>query len=250
MIVPLNDSLSWSDGKPVTAHDIVFTFDTARSLGLEGSWAEAFPTTIGSMHADSEYELRIEFTERPNLGVWPHGPGLAPIMAAHVWQPLLEDIDMAQLFALPGSADVGGGPLALATVSETLVTSTANPGYPFGSTPDTVEYHIYEDEDAAVAALGEGQIDFILTPKGLTEEHLDEIASNSSMLIETSPANGVRYVGFNLGQRADVRPGFSEGIDAPPRQRGASRLDSFWRLGCAQLCQQLQHSVVRPSGRS
>ncbi|MCZ6456637.1 MAG: ABC transporter substrate-binding protein [Actinobacteria bacterium] len=198
--VPLNDSLSWSDGEPVTAHDIVFTFETSRALGLEGSWSEAFPTTIGSMHADSEYELRIEFTERPNLGVWPYGPGLAPIMAAHVWQPLVGDVDMAELFALAGSPDVGGGPLALDTIGETLVTSTANPGYPFGSAPDIVEYRIYEDEDAAVVALGEGEIDSILTPNGLTEDHLKEVASNPSIVVETNPANGVRYIGFNMSR--------------------------------------------------
>ncbi|TDI51854.1 MAG: ABC transporter substrate-binding protein [Acidobacteria bacterium] len=198
--VPLSDSLSWSDGEPVTAHDIVFTFDTSRALGLEGSWSEAFPTTIGSMHADSDYELRIEFTERPNLGVWPYGPGLAPVMAAHIWQPLVEDVDMAELFALAGSHDVGGGPLALATIGETLVTSTANPGYPFGSVPDAVEYHIYEDEDAALFALGEGQIDSILTPNGLTEDQLKKVASNPSIVVERNPANGVRYLGFNLNR--------------------------------------------------
>ncbi|MFB3051466.1 MAG: ABC transporter substrate-binding protein, partial [Acidimicrobiia bacterium] len=198
--VPLSDSLSWSDGEPVTARDIVFTFDTSRALGLEGSWSEAFPATIGSMHADSDYELRIEFTERPNLGVWPYGPGLAPIMAAHIWQPLVEDVDMAELFALAGSHDVGGGPLALATIGETLVTSTANPGYPFGSAPDTVEYHIYEDEDAALFALGEGQIDSILTPNGLTEDQLKKVVSNPSIVVEKNPGNGVRYLGFNLNR--------------------------------------------------
>jgi peptide/nickel transport system substrate-binding protein len=198
VIVPLNDSLYWSDGEPVTASDIVFTFDTARALGLEGSWSEAFPATIESMYADSDYELRIEFSERPNLGLWPTGPGLAPIMATHVWQALVGDVDRAGLFALPGSHDVGGGPLTLVSVGDTMVTSVANPGYPFATSPDVVEYHIYDDEAAAVLALGEGQIDSILTPKGLTQDHLKTVASDLSIVVEASPANGVKYLGFNL----------------------------------------------------
>ena len=198
VIVPLNDSLYWSDGEPVTANDIVFTFDTTRALGLEGSWSEAFPATIESMHADSDYELRIEFDERPNLRLWPNGPGLAPIMATHVWQPLVGDIDKSGLFALPGSHDVGGGPLTLTSVGDTMVTSVANQGYPFATSPDVVEYHIYDDEAAAVLALGEGQIDSILTPKGLTQDHLNTVSSDPSIVVETSPANGVKYLGFNL----------------------------------------------------
>jgi peptide/nickel transport system substrate-binding protein len=196
--VPLNDSLAWSDGEPITARDIVFTFETVRSLTLEGSWSEAFPSTVQSIEAISDYEIRVDFTERPSLGVWPYGPGLAPIMAAHVWQPLMADIDRVSLFALAGSGDVGGGPLVLASIDQSMVTSVANPGYPFEAAPDVVEYHIYEDEAAAVLAIGKGEIDSILTPKGLTQDHLKALTSDPSIAVETNPANGVRYLGFNL----------------------------------------------------
>ena len=82
----LNDEFAWSDGQPITADDFVFTFETVRSLSLGGSWADAFPATIESVHADSDYELRIEFVERPDLALWPHGPGFAPLMPSHFWK--------------------------------------------------------------------------------------------------------------------------------------------------------------------
>ncbi|HUF15384.1 MAG TPA: ABC transporter substrate-binding protein [Acidimicrobiia bacterium] len=198
--VELNRGLEWSDGTPITAHDMVFTFETVRALELGGSWVEAFPATIVSMHADADHSLRIEFTERPQLSVWPHGVGLAPIMARHVWEDIVADGDTAGLYAHPGHEDVGGGPLALVAVSESLAISNANPGYPFGSTPDVVEYHVYADEAAAVAALGGGEIDSVLTPKGLTLEHLETIESDPGVEVVENPGNGIRYLGFNLNR--------------------------------------------------
>lgn len=196
--VRLNEDLAWSDGVSITARDMVFTFETVRSLGLGGSWSEAFPNNVSAMSADGDYELRIEFTERPTLAVWPHGPGFAPIMSAHVWRPLVEGIEQADLYALAGSTDVGGGPLTLDGITDSLITSVANPGYPDSNTPDVVEYHIYGDESEAVLALGEGHIDTILSPKGLTDEHFEVLPSDSPVVVERSPANGIRYLGFNL----------------------------------------------------
>ena len=210
--IPLNKTLAWSDGEPITAGDMVFTFETARALGLGGSWAEAFPNSISTMSAIDDFQLRIEFADRPTLGVWPHGPGFAPIMPAHVWRPLLDGLEQAELYALGGTADVGGGPLALATITDSLIKSVANPGYPSANTPDVVEYHIYKDESDAVVALGEGHIDSILSPKGLTDAHLDLLPADSPVIVETSPANGIRYLGFNLNRAPMSDPAFRSSL--------------------------------------
>jgi peptide/nickel transport system substrate-binding protein len=196
--VTLTDQLEWSDGEPITADDMVFTFETVRRLGLGGTWSAAYPGIIESVHADSPTELRIEFSQRPNLGVWPNAVGLAPLMPAHVWQPLMGDFDMAALYAFGGEGDVGGGPLVLESVSADLVVSLANPGYTIGSSPDMVEYRVYPDEEAAVAALDAGLIDTMISPKGLTEAQTAAIRGDDQIEVMESPANGIRYLGFNL----------------------------------------------------
>lgn len=199
--VQLSDDMFWSDSRPITAEDIVFTFDAVRALGLGGSWADAFPAIIESIHADSRDELRIEFAERPSLATWPHAIGLAPVMPAHVWEEsVTEAADAAELYALPGTVDVGGGPLALSEVTEDLVLSVANPGYPAGDAPDRVEYHVFGDEKAAVTALAAAEIDSILSPKGLTEEELRSVASQPGIAVAQSPSNAIRYLGFNLNR--------------------------------------------------
>jgi peptide/nickel transport system substrate-binding protein len=203
--VALDPRYRWSDGQAITAHDFVFTFETVRRLGLGGSWAEAFPAPVESVHADGDYELRIEFSERPNLRVWPYGVGLAPVMPEHIWA---EDADTEELLALSGSDDVSGGPVAVDSISDDLIVSHANPGYPETTVPDTVEYHVYPDEAALVSAISDGGVDAILTPKGVTEEQAATVVDQPGVSVLASPANGIRYLGFNLERAPMSEPAF------------------------------------------
>ena len=196
--VDLRQDLTWSDGEPITAHDLVFTFETVRALDLGGSWAEAYPATVESIHADDDHHVRIEFKGRPHLSDWPHGVGTAPIMAKHVWEDEIDGLEAGELYDLDGSGDVGGGALALADVTDELIVSESNAGYLPMSAPDRVEYHVFADEAAAVAALGRGDIDSILSPKGLVSDDLDAIETGSGVEVVTSPGNAMRYLGFNL----------------------------------------------------
>jgi peptide/nickel transport system substrate-binding protein len=196
--VDLNPEFAWSDGTPITANDLVFTFEVVRAAGLEGSWAESFPERVVAIHAEGDHRVRIEFDERPRLAVWPHGVGLAPIMAEHFWAERIGDGNVEALYALSGAGDPSSGPLTLSSVSSERVVSVRNPGYPLSTTPDTVEYLIYPDEAAAVTALARGDIDTILNPNGLTEESLAEFESNPGVEVMRSPGNGFRYLGFNL----------------------------------------------------
>lgn len=208
--VELRDDLSWSDGEPVTAADIVYTFETVRRLGLGGGWASAYPPQVESMVAESGTELRIELSERPGLRVWPYAIGLAPILSAHVWDPLTAPIDSAaDLYDLPGVDDVSGGPLQIVSLNEEQIQSVANPGYP-GVVVDTVIYTVYPDEASAVSAIERGELDTVLTPNGLSAESVTLLESAPGVTIETSPANSVRYLGFNLTREPMSEPAFRQ----------------------------------------
>jgi ABC-type transport system substrate-binding protein len=196
--VDLNQDLAWSDGAPVTANDLVFTFETVRSLELGGSWVDSFPKSVRSIEAEGDYRVRIEFSKRPQLSVWPHGVGLAPIMAKHVWEDVVADTDLQTLYSLSGADDVGGGPLTIDSVTEKLIVSTVNSGYPAEGTPDTVEYHVYDSETEALTALEADQIDSVLSPRGLTAEQSKTVEKSSTVELVTNPGNAIRYLGFNL----------------------------------------------------
>ena len=196
--VGLTPDLAWSDGKAITAHDLVFTFETVRSLGLGGSWQESFPESVASIEADGDHSVTIEFSDRPHLSTWPHGVGMAPIMARHIWQPKIEGISAEELYEISGEDDVSGGPMVLSSISEDRIVSYANEGYHRAGGPDIVEYHIFGDEESAVASLADGEIDYILTPKGLTAESAASLDAHTDVELAESPGHAIRYVGFNL----------------------------------------------------
>ena len=208
----LRDDMAWSDGEKLTAADVAFTFRTVRSLGLGGSWATAFPESIVAVKAIAEHTLRIEFAGRPGIAVWPHETGTAPIMAEHIWDDVVEEAQASDLYALSGTPDVYGGPLALAAVGEEVIVSVSNPGYPTDAAPDKVEYQVFEDEASAVQALIDGEIDAILSPKGISEESRRLAGADESIIVDTSPANDVRYLGFNLERRPMSHPEFRKAL--------------------------------------
>jgi ABC-type transport system substrate-binding protein len=209
--IKLSDDLAWSDGEPVTANDVVYTFETVRRLGLGGGWADSYPELIGQMVAISDDELRIEFTARPGLGLWPYGLGLAPIMPSHVWEGHSDTVSSAdELYALddPG---VSGGPLQVVSVDEDRIEAVANPGYPNGDV-SAVEYTIFPDEQTAVGAVEAGTVDTILDPNGLSAGGVAALSGTSGVAIERSPANSVRYLGFNLTRDPMSEPVFRRGL--------------------------------------
>lgn len=212
VMVDLDSRFKWSDGEAITAHDLAFTFETVRALDLKGSWAEAFPSEVSSIEAEDDHRAHIEFTKRPSLSVWPQGVGLAPIMPGHVWSGVVDDITRKELYGLEGSVDLGGGPLALESVTDDLIVSTANSGYPTGGVPDTVEYHIFASEAEAVEALADGEIDTVLSPKGLTAESAKALQANAEVKTMASPGNGVRYLGFNLDRDPMAAPEFRSAL--------------------------------------
>jgi peptide/nickel transport system substrate-binding protein len=58
-------------------------------------------------------------------------------------------------------------------------------------------YSIY-DQDAATLALQAGEIDFVLTPNGLSQGTINQLTENPDIDVVTNPANGFRYLSFNF----------------------------------------------------
>lgn len=89
--VKLQDGLTWTDGEPLTAGDVVFTLNTAQNFQLSGNWETYKPDLFDHAEAVDDTTVKYYFTGQPGLGEWEFGVAIVPILAEHYWAPIVED---------------------------------------------------------------------------------------------------------------------------------------------------------------
>jgi peptide/nickel transport system substrate-binding protein len=211
----------WSDGSPITAGDVAFTYNTAVEFELGGNWPDFVDTDlITSVEAADDSTVRVTFNAEPGLAVWGTGTGVPfmPIMPESFWGPVVEeargsDAPAEALRAASGAGEPAGGSTIFVERQEgSFAASEANPNY-YG-TGDTIEsggityedgpfaqnfqFNLYGGQDQAVLALGEGETDFLLNPLGMQRGLQDQVANNPDLTAVVNPTNGFRYMAFNL----------------------------------------------------
>ncbi|MBN1179240.1 MAG: ABC transporter substrate-binding protein [Anaerolineae bacterium] len=83
--VPMVQDAQWSDGEPVTAHDVVFTLQACKDLRLTQNWPNYCPDALESVEAVDDYTVKYTFNEQPGLGTWQAGVALSAILPEHFW---------------------------------------------------------------------------------------------------------------------------------------------------------------------
>lgn len=257
--VPMRQDAVWSDGTPITAHDVEFTAKTVRDLGLGGNWIGSYqwvsideatgqpavdPTTgapilgLTDVVAVDDYTVKFTWNVQPGLAIWPHGPGLGPIMAEHFWGPVVEEAKTSDnpaeaLYGASGAGDPSGGPMVFAEREEgafarTVANSVANGfagyydtgreitsgGVTYAVGPFITDqiYSLYGDQSAAVLALKAGEIDYFYNPLGLQRGLLDQVTGDENLSVVTNRTNGFRYLAFNLREEPMSIQGFRDAI--------------------------------------
>jgi len=186
----LVDGVEFSDGEPLTADDVVYTFNRI----IEGESIEQ--TNFGSYVKNMESvkaidDTTVEFTLTEPTPIMTK---LAvPILPEHIWSEL--DADELRDYTNSPDSDppggVGSGPFVLdEAVKGQYWTFTANPDY-WGGAPkiDGVEYRVYRDGNGMVTALNNGEIDFA-----------DDIDANLFSTLEGQPdieTNAAEYYGWS-----------------------------------------------------
>lgn len=151
---PIRDDVSWSDGEPVTAGDLVFYFDVVRDLGLGADHATNFPGSVVDVSAVGDFVVRIEFDTPPSIVDWQSGVGMAPFVPQHFWEPHLEEARSrggaagAHLFAVEPVGEPSSGTLVLESWEPgRLAVTASNPSHHGRGTETT----LYSDGSVRVA---------------------------------------------------------------------------------------------------
>jgi ABC-type transport system substrate-binding protein len=233
----LREGLMWSDDEPLTAEDFVFTWQTAVDLELQGPWADYVDTGIVTgVEAVDDLTVRVNFNAQPGLAQWGPGTGvvLMPIMPEHFWAPVVEeamasDDPRTTLLAASGADAPASGATVYADRQEgSFAASSANPNYPHqgeeitsgdvtytdGPFAENFQFPLYGGQEAAVLALADGEVDFLLNPLGMQRGFQDQVAENPDLTAVVNPTNGYRFLAFNHSRAPMSDAAFRDALTA------------------------------------
>jgi peptide/nickel transport system substrate-binding protein len=188
----IRSGVKWSDGQPLTSHDIAFTYRFIEK--------KQFPYFRGYFPGNPTFRTPNDTTliwrsKQPTNA--PMVPAWAYIVPEHVWSKYenssVKDIRSAQ--TLP---NVTSGPyyMSKATPGQNW-TFTRNP-YFWGPRPayDTIEFQLYTNQEAMVQALKNGQIDLA---DGLDASLLPAVDKLSDVAVQKVTSDWWVNLAFNFG---------------------------------------------------
>ena len=193
----VRDGIKWHDGEPLTAEDIIFTYELMSDPNLD---------VLDNQPVDSDkvYEVvdRLTYTvttPEPNtseLSEW------VTVLPKHIW----ENVDPANFSKAPeGRLMIGCGPFKMTEykVGEYIRFDRFDDYW--GGKPylDTIYYRIIGDSTAANAALESGQVDCVT----VDATNAEQMVENPDVSIWQGPSGNVNRLYFNLSNEhfQDVR---------------------------------------------
>jgi len=188
----LREGLLWSDGEPLTAEDVAWNINTARDQGWDNMLS-----TVQNLDATVVDDLTVQITtsvpdpKLPTMDVY--------LVPQHIWEPVATDYDAATQYAAEDG--VGSGPFVITefTKGQSLVMDV-NPNYWGweGEEPpiDQVIFRLFENPDAMVAALQQGELDAAQSiPAGSAET----LEADANIEIVAGQQGGFEEIAINGG---------------------------------------------------
>ncbi len=248
--VNLRQGLVWSDGSPITANDVAFTFNAVKNLEMGGNWFSALPMArdddpdteenegaegLISVEAVDDNTVRYTWSSQPGLAQWQFGAAQSPIFSEAHWGPhVAASGDAGELYAVSGEGAPSGGSMVFdrrepgafarsvananandqgaqtTAYSTGGVTFSGDVNWQVGDTSGEVIadsiggpyvsdaiYSVYDTQDAAVLALRDGEVDFLLNPLGLQRGLQSTVLEAGDLDVISNSSNGFRYLAFN-----------------------------------------------------
>jgi len=231
----IRGDMTWNDGTPFTADDIVFTV-TAVTTEKIGITAGLIPSFVS---AKAVSPTRVEFTlSRPdstfltNIGFW------MPIVPKHAFP------EVGQVAAFANDKDwVSAGPFELTSVEvgqRYVLDAVANyPLVPAGhATVDEVEFRVFPDVNAEALALRAGDLDLIAN--ALPAPIAQTLKGQPGITVAQAPSLGWSHVLYNMQREpldnVAVRRALAHSVD----------YEAIRAIAMQGLAQSTNSSVISP----
>jgi peptide/nickel transport system substrate-binding protein len=218
----IQDGLKWSDGQPITAADIAWTFNLIMTNPTAATANGSLVANFASVTAPNATTLIIT-TKKPQsnmLYVSIPVSGI-PIVPEHIWKSKVATLSK---FNNETGPIVGYGPWVLQSYqTDQYEKFTANKDFKLGTEGaphfDNLVIQLFKNSDAEVAALKSGQ----LANASVNSEQFNSLSGDSSLGTVQQVGNGWAAVEINSGAKTRTgRPiGTGNPILADPQVRTA-----------------------------
>jgi peptide/nickel transport system substrate-binding protein len=151
LTVQLRHGVQWTDGKPFTSTDVVFTFDQA----LHSTALNKFGLPLAGVAANGPYGVTINFTKPAYTDAY-YALGRVEILPKHIWQSVKNPVTWQN------QRPVGTGAYTVTKYSPQVFELTANPHYYLPGLPHfkTLRFLAYSGNETLDAAVEAGTLDW------------------------------------------------------------------------------------------
>lgn len=193
----LREGLKWSDGKPLTANDFVYSWNRAVSPRTAADYAYMFECIEGY----NKGKLNVTATDDRTLVVKLNAitPYFLELCAFPAFFPVRQDIVEANpdTWTLNPSTYIGNGPYMLQEwVHDSYILFKKNPNYWNAANitgPDTIRFMLMSDDNAILAAFKNGEI---LFADSIPTDEIDAWKDKPEFNLHSQL--GTYYISFNV----------------------------------------------------
>lgn len=193
--IELRDGLTFSDGKPLTAEDVKFTFDY-----LKENEAIYFSSVLSELEEVTADGNTVSFKlSAPSASFVSAALGVVPVLPKHVWSTLLEDTGLERPQEFRNTKIVGSGAYRLKYWKEGQeIYFERNPDH-FMSPPADLLSIQFGSAEVLAAALRKGEIDVSLQP--LVPTVVQEFSEVENLRLIQARSNGYMSARFNTERK-------------------------------------------------
>ena len=189
----IREGMKWSDGEPLTAADVAFTYNYILDNGF--GCCKSYLKFVTDVTAPDDATLVIE-TEQPAVGLLSIYNYILP---EHIWSDIdKEEAKTFENYDPATNTPVTSGPFHLVNWDKGQSwTFEANEDYWAGAPNiDEVVFRVYQNQDAVVAALRTGEIDFA---DSLQANLYNSLQDQPNIGTNNAVASGFTSIGINTG---------------------------------------------------
>ncbi len=192
----IREGVTWSDGQPLTAADIAYTYDRILNGNTESATWGSYLVGVSSVTSPNATTVVLQL-DKPNA-VLPLLP--IPIVPEHVWKDVSgKAVKSYGAEPTDGRAVVGSGPFRLVegTAGGSTYRFEANPDYWKGAPHISgVDFRVFKSEDPAVQALLKGEVDFV---EGISALQVKSLQGKPGITAQNGDSPGFDEISFNAG---------------------------------------------------